>query len=359
MSRCTRPSEWACPSADSPSRSSRSVRSTRQRPVALDELRQVGSFDDLHRVPQQAGAAADVVDVHDVGVVEPGSELRFAPESFNGLGILGQFRVQHLEGHLALEVQVAHAVDQAEPAAAQQRQQFVVVAQGPPEPRFPERAFRRFRRQRAKIHRYRLEGTGGVGKILPHLRRGHEAAPRLRLECAHDDALQCGRDDRPQCARAGQFRGVGRGRRSRDGEVEDRASGVDVTRRIARLSRAHLRRKKRQAGQHLARRLFGERQIAVAQVGDRAPAAGVEQQRRGHDAPHDDAVGVGVFQRAQQIARQLMHVGNRSRTTLDGFGQALAFDPVPDPIAPDRRGRPPRRRGAWPGDQAAPAPRPP
>ena len=57
-------------------------------------------------------------------------------------------------------------------------------------------------------------------------------------------------------------------------------------------------------------------------------ARGGEQQRRGRHAPDDDAAGVRVFQRAQQVARQRMHRRDEPGTAARGVVQALALDPV-------------------------------
>ena len=42
----------------------------------------------------------------------------------------------------------------------------------------------------------------------------------------------------------------------------------------------------------------------------------LDQHRGRHDAPHDDALQVGVLERAQQIAREREHGGNDARAPL-------------------------------------------
>ncbi len=89
----------------------------------------LGPADDFHRVPEQSGSSGNVVDVDDVGVIQPGGELRFAAEALDRRRILGQVRMQYLEGDFALQVQVAHPVDAAEPALTEHLEQLVVVTQ--------------------------------------------------------------------------------------------------------------------------------------------------------------------------------------------------------------------------------------
>ena len=118
----------------------------RQRAVPLDQLRQTRPVDQLHRVPDEPEPSRDIVDVHDVRVAEPGRELRLAPEALDDLRVLRQRRVQDLERHLALQVQIPHAIDSAESALAEQREQLVVVAEGAAEPGFPSRRYPRWPR---------------------------------------------------------------------------------------------------------------------------------------------------------------------------------------------------------------------
>ena len=83
---------------------------------------------------------ADLVDVDDVGMVEPGGELGLPPEALDHFGVLRPGGVQHLERDLTLEVQVPHPVHPAEPAGPDQLQHLVVVAQRAAEPLLEARA---------------------------------------------------------------------------------------------------------------------------------------------------------------------------------------------------------------------------
>ena len=46
----------------------------------------------------------------------------------------------------------------------------------------------------------------------------------------------------------------------------------------------------------------------------------------------DDAVGVGVLQSGEDVPRQRVYGGEGTRPALHRFLQALAFDPVADPV---------------------------
>ena len=90
----------------------------RQRALLLHQLGQAQPRHQLHRVPLQPGASGDVVDAHDVGVPQPGCKLRLPPEALYHCRIGGQRRVQHLDGDVALQAEVARPVDAPEPAGA-------------------------------------------------------------------------------------------------------------------------------------------------------------------------------------------------------------------------------------------------
>ena len=145
MSRWTSPEPWAWASAERASRSSRRILVERQRSLALDQLRQAGPVDQLHRVPQEPRPPGDVEDVDDVRVAELGGELRLTPKALDYLRVLGERGVQHLERHLALEVEVAHPVHPAEAPGPEECQQLVVVAEGTAQPFLPPRPVFRLR----------------------------------------------------------------------------------------------------------------------------------------------------------------------------------------------------------------------
>ena len=143
--------------------------------------------------------------------------------------------MQHLERHLALEVQVPHPIHPAEPARAQQREQLVVVAQGPAEPLLPLPAILGAGgRPGHDAGGSGLERPGVRREVLQHLGRGEIAVLGGGLEGAKHDPLDGagrGRD----AARSGGAAASGSSGGSLAGDrvVEERARGVDVGGRIA------------------------------------------------------------------------------------------------------------------------------
>ena len=83
---------------------------TRVERLALDELH------DEHRL---AAVLEDVVEAHDVRVLEPRQRRRLALEPLTELGIVGDPGVEDLDRDDAAETQVAGAPDDAHPAPAE------------------------------------------------------------------------------------------------------------------------------------------------------------------------------------------------------------------------------------------------
>ena len=96
----------------------------RQRPV-LQPLAERLALQQLHRRVDGALLAAEVVDGEDVRVREGGDRLRLALEAPERVGILGEVPRQDLDRHLALELRVARAEDDAHPALAELRDDLV------------------------------------------------------------------------------------------------------------------------------------------------------------------------------------------------------------------------------------------
>src|SRR5262245_42554055 len=124
-------------------------------------------------------------------MTEPRRELGFTTESLHDFWILRERRIEHLERDLALQVQIAHAVDPAEAAHPQELQQLVVVAERPPETLFPSRAIFSLG-QRALAHRDAtgLEGARVRRQIFQHLAGRQVPILGGGLERAQDDALE-------------------------------------------------------------------------------------------------------------------------------------------------------------------------
>src|SRR5215210_4006807 len=68
---------------------------------------------------------------------EAGGELGLTPKALHHLRVTSQKGLQHLESYFPFQVQVAHTVDSAKAAGAEERQELVVVAQSAAEPLFP------------------------------------------------------------------------------------------------------------------------------------------------------------------------------------------------------------------------------
>ena len=89
--------------------------------MLAQELLEVAAGDVAHRDVELALVLAGVVDRDDVRMVERGGELRLAQEALSEAPVLGQLRCEQLEGDLAVERKVVGPVDDAHPAAAEQR----------------------------------------------------------------------------------------------------------------------------------------------------------------------------------------------------------------------------------------------
>ena len=185
--------------------------------------------------------------------------------------------MQHLEGHLPLEVEVPHPVHPAVPAAAEQREQLVVVAQGAAQALLPVPAVVALPGQQPGIrpapHRRVLEGARVGGEILQHLGGGEIAVVGGGAQRAQQDPL-----DGPGAVGAElrgrlELRRVERRFQAGDGEVENRARRCRCRwsgrRPPPRGPPGHERLRARD----LARRDRGQGPVAVAQVGHRAAPA--------------------------------------------------------------------------------------
>ena len=95
-----------------------------QRPLR-EQLFELGAVDEAHRDVQLAGDLAGVVDGDDVRVVDRGGQPRLAQEALAEALVLGELGGEDLQRHRPLECEVVGAVDDAHPAAADQRFQPV------------------------------------------------------------------------------------------------------------------------------------------------------------------------------------------------------------------------------------------
>ena len=70
-------------------------------------------------------------------MVQPGGQLRLAAEAFDHGRLRRELRVQDLECHLTLEVEIAHPIDPPVAAGTQLAEQLVVVSQRAAQPLLP------------------------------------------------------------------------------------------------------------------------------------------------------------------------------------------------------------------------------
>ena len=92
-----------------------------QRAFATDQGLEIAALDVAHRDEELSVGLAGVEDRHDVGVVDLGRAARLVDEALAKLRIGGQSRREELQCHLASELHVLRQVDDAHPAAADQR----------------------------------------------------------------------------------------------------------------------------------------------------------------------------------------------------------------------------------------------
>ena len=91
--------------------------------VALEPLLDRALVHELHRVEVGVALVVDVIDLHDVGVVEPRRGARLGLEPRDEDRVLRQLGRQHLERDLAVEADLVGAVDLAHAALAEDAQQ--------------------------------------------------------------------------------------------------------------------------------------------------------------------------------------------------------------------------------------------
>ena len=96
-----------------------SRRLARRQGAVAQPLRQVVALDELQGAEGQSLVLADLVDLHDVRVRQPGRRLRLGAEAGHVLGAGVVAHQDHLEGHAPLQGELAGAVDDAHAAPAQ------------------------------------------------------------------------------------------------------------------------------------------------------------------------------------------------------------------------------------------------
>jgi hypothetical protein len=217
-------------------------------PIALNQLSQAGTIDELHSIPEKTGAATDIVDVDDVGVAEPGGKLRLTAESLDHLRIPSQQGLENLEGDLPFQMEISNPVHPSETARAEERQQLVVVSQRSPKTLFPSRLILGLSHGSLfHGHRRHLEGPRVTGEVLQHFRRRQIPVILCSTHRAEDNSLDCSGARRSELGRAAQHRRIEWWLLSGDRKVEQGSSSVHVTRWVSGAAVAQLRGHEREA----------------------------------------------------------------------------------------------------------------
>ena len=102
----------------------------RQRAPCAQPLAERLPLDVAHDEEDEPARLADAVDGDDVRVREAGGGARFAHEAFARLGGPRQVGGEHLDGHVAVELDVAGEVDDPHPAAAELPLKRVLSGEG-------------------------------------------------------------------------------------------------------------------------------------------------------------------------------------------------------------------------------------
>ena len=240
---------------------------------------------------------------------ESRGELCLAPEALDDPGIGGQGRVQDLDRYVALEGEVARAIHTAESTGADLFQQLVVIAERAPQAPFETRLGEGW------SGREHLERAGVTHEVLEHLRRRVIAVLGHARQRADDHALDGGGNRLPQLARWNDARGIRIRRVTGERSVNVRCDGVHIARRLPGLCSPDFRRHVRRVGVvRRQRRQVGQAPVGVSQIGNDALPTGVDHQRRGDDAPHDDAARMRVLERGEEITDQRHGLRNRARS---------------------------------------------
>ena len=87
----------------------------RQWPL-LQQTEQAAAAQQAHHQESHTGLAPVIVERDDVGVLEPGNQLRFSAEAADEIRVIGIFRPDDLDRHISLEDGLGGAIDDGEPA---------------------------------------------------------------------------------------------------------------------------------------------------------------------------------------------------------------------------------------------------
>ena len=93
---------------------------------------QIPPLDVVHRDELASIGAAEIEDPDDVLVRDLAGENQLLLETAENIGMAGQFRADHLEGHQAVQLMIARLVYSAHAAFAQALQDLVALAENHP-----------------------------------------------------------------------------------------------------------------------------------------------------------------------------------------------------------------------------------
>jgi hypothetical protein len=130
-----------------------------RQPGLLEPRSEIGAVDVLRDdVAGKLVRAADIVNRHDVGVIEVGDGAGFGQIGFGGFGAIHQLAMRHLDGDRTLQLSVVSQVNQAEAAFA--KESFHPIA--------PDLLGLSGIDRRRQIHGGRLERASTVGIVHGH-----------------------------------------------------------------------------------------------------------------------------------------------------------------------------------------------
>ena len=170
--------------------------------------------------------------------MQSGRELRFPAEPLHDRRLGGQVRMQHLQRHLALEVQVAHPIHPTEAPRAESLEEFVVVAERAPQALFPVLRVL-LGDELAGRDRRAFVGARVGREVLQHFGGGEVSVVGRRPQRAEQDAVERLRTGGAEEGGAFDFPGIEWRFLPGDGVVQDGPGGEDVAGRIAPCAVAH------------------------------------------------------------------------------------------------------------------------
>jgi hypothetical protein len=204
-------------------------------------------------------------------------------------GIGGENGMEHFEGDLALQSQVAHSVDATEATGAELSQQLVVVPQRSAQALLPRLRILALGEQRWSHRDLELEVTEIGQEIAAHLHRGQIAVAWFRSQRANDQSLEGSGTGGSQLPRRHNLLRIARRLLSGDRQVEQGPGRVHVTGRISHVAASDFGGHERFAV-GIDERDEIEAVTGVPQIGDDIPSRSLEHQHVRNEPADDDLV---------------------------------------------------------------------